>query len=416
MVAFRAAGSGGGTVPNIASLNPTSGPAGTSVTIQGSNFGATQGTSTVKFNGTTAAPTSWGAASITVPVPAGATSGGVVVAVGGVVSNSVNFTVTTPPPSITSLNPTSGPVGTSVTISGSNFGATQGSSAVVFTGGGVGVVTSWSATSIVVTVPAVSNTGADAFTGPVVVNVGGVVSNGMTFTVTPSITSLNPTSGLIGTSVGIFGGGFGAPQGSSTVTFNGVTATPTGWFRDSITVPVPVGALTGNIVVTVGGIASNGVLFTLTPNISSLNPSSGPVGSSVTVTGTNFGGTQGTSTVTFNGTAATPSSWSTTSITVSVPNSLTTNTYGVVVTVGGFASNTLNFTVTPAITSVNPTSGPIGTPVTITGTNFGAVESLELRRVGATQASSCQFQTARRPATSSLLSVRHLRQTASYLQ
>jgi len=73
---------------------------GTSVTIAGANFGAAQGTSTVKFNGITATPTSWSAGSIVAPVPAGATTGNVVVTVGGVASNGVSFTVqadTTPP-------------------------------------------------------------------------------------------------------------------------------------------------------------------------------------------------------------------------------------------------------------------------------------------------------------------------------
>jgi Bacterial Ig domain/IPT/TIG domain len=63
------------------------------VTISGANFGATQGTSTVKFNGTTATPTSWSATSIVAPVPAGATTGNVVVTVGGVASNGASFTV-----------------------------------------------------------------------------------------------------------------------------------------------------------------------------------------------------------------------------------------------------------------------------------------------------------------------------------
>ena len=81
--------------PSIASLNPASGPVGTSVTITGTNFGSTQGTSTVKFNGTAATPTSWTASSITAPVPTGAATGNVVVTVGGVASNGVNFTVTT---------------------------------------------------------------------------------------------------------------------------------------------------------------------------------------------------------------------------------------------------------------------------------------------------------------------------------
>ena len=63
------------------------------MTITGTNFGATQGTSTVTFNGTTATPTSWSATSIVVPVPAGATTGNVVVTVGGLASNGQSFTV-----------------------------------------------------------------------------------------------------------------------------------------------------------------------------------------------------------------------------------------------------------------------------------------------------------------------------------
>jgi len=245
--------------PNITNLNPVSGLVGTTVTIAGANFGATQGTSTVKFNGISAVPTSWSASSIVVPVPAGATTGNVVVTVGGAASNGVNFTVTAPGPSITGVNPGSGLVGASVTITGANFGATQGTSTVSFNGT-AGAPTSWSATSIVATVPA------GATTGNVVVTVGGVASNGVSFTVTvppPSITSLNPTSGLVGTSVAISGANFGATQGTSTVKFNGTTATPTGWSATSIAAQVPAGATSGNVVVTVGGVASNGVGFTV---------------------------------------------------------------------------------------------------------------------------------------------------------
>ena len=96
----------------------------------------------------------------------------------------------------------------------------------------------------------------------------------------------------------ITGTNFGATQGTSTVTFNGTAATPTSWSATSIAVPVPSGATTGNVVVTVGGAGSNGVNFTVTPSITILSPNSGPVGTAVTITGTNFGATQGTSTVT----------------------------------------------------------------------------------------------------------------------
>jgi hypothetical protein len=361
--------------PGITSLSPTSGAVGSSVTIAGANFGATQGTSTVTFNGTLATVvTNWSATGLVVTVPTGATTGDVVVTVGGVPSPGVNFTVTMPAPSITSLNPTSGVLGASVTVTGTNFGATQGTSTIKFNGIAA-TPTSWSATSIAVKVPA------GATTGNVVVTVGGVASNGVSFTVTspgPSITGLNPTSGLVGAPVTISGANFGATQGTSTVKFNGTAATATSWSATSVVVTVPTGATTGNVVVTVGGVASNGETFTITvpgPSISSLNPTSGLVGAAVTISGTNFGATQGTSTVKFNGTAATATSWSATSIVVTVPAGATTG--NVVVTAGGVASNGVGFTVTvpaPSITSLNPTSGVLGASVTIAGTNFGATQ------------------------------------------
>ena len=155
------------------------------MTITGANLGATQGTSTVKFNGTTATPSGWSATSIVATVPSGATTGNVVVTVGGQASNGVSFTITVPAPSITSLSPTSGLVGTSVTIAGANFGATQGSSTVSFNGT-TATPSGWSATSIVAPVPS------GATTGNVVVTVGGQISNAIAFTVTTG--SASPTA------------------------------------------------------------------------------------------------------------------------------------------------------------------------------------------------------------------------------
>ncbi len=116
--------------PSITSLNPTSGLVGASVTITGANFGTTQGTSTVKFNGTAATPTSWSATSIVARVPAGATTGSVVVTVGGVASNAMSFTVqadTTAPTVPTGLTATaisSSQINLSWTASTDNVGVT----------------------------------------------------------------------------------------------------------------------------------------------------------------------------------------------------------------------------------------------------------------------------------------------------
>src|SRR6266566_1395518 len=233
------------------------------------------------------------------------------------------------------------------------------------------------ATSASYTTPATSNSDNGAqFTVIISNSAASDTSNSATLTVTtvPSITSLSPTSGPVGTSVTITGANFGSTQGTSSVTFNGTKAIPTSWSATSIVAPVPSGAATGNVLVTVAGLASNAVSFTLTtpPSITSLSPTSGPVGTSVTITGTNFGSTQGASSVTFNGTKATPTSWSATSIVAPVPSGATTG--NVLVTVAGLASNVVSFTLitVPSITSLSPTSGPVGTSVTITGTNFGS--------------------------------------------
>ena len=84
-----------------------------------------------------------------------------------------------------------------------------------------------------------------------------------TFTATPTITSLSPTTGPAGTPVTILGRNFGPTQGTNTVTFNGSAATVTNWNPTSIETSVPIGATSGNLVVTVGGVASNGVSFTV---------------------------------------------------------------------------------------------------------------------------------------------------------
>ncbi len=155
----------------------------------------------------------------------------------------------------------------------------------------------------------------------------------------PSITGLSPTSGAVGTTVGITGTGFGSAQGTGTVTFNGTSATPTNWSDTYIAASVPSGATSGNVVVTVSGVPSNGASFTVTvpPSITSVSPTSAAAGTAMTITGTNFGSTQGTSTVTFSGIAATPTSWSDTSIVAPAPSGAGTG--GVVVTVGGMPSN-----------------------------------------------------------------------------
>ncbi len=97
----NASSGGGGTgmlPPTIAGFSPTSGTFGNVITITGTNFGAgpTGGPKyDVKFNGVAASPTGVGATSMTVPVPAGATTGPITITTtSGAVTSSTNFTIT----------------------------------------------------------------------------------------------------------------------------------------------------------------------------------------------------------------------------------------------------------------------------------------------------------------------------------
>jgi RHS repeat-associated protein len=160
--------------PVLTSLTPAAAPPGGLITLNGSGFGASQSSSTVKFNGITADIYSWSDAVVKAYVPLNASSGPVTVIAGGVTSNGVQFTVETI--SITSIAPTSGPYGSSVTITGAGFGSTQSTSTAAFFGVAATTITSWSDTQIVALVPA--GTG----TGPITVTVAGIIAWGPTFT------------------------------------------------------------------------------------------------------------------------------------------------------------------------------------------------------------------------------------------
>jgi hypothetical protein len=84
------------TILVITRIYPTSGAVGDVVTIVGSNFGPREDASIITFNGSAAKPLSWGPYRITMSVPAGATTGNVVVNVNALASNGVRFTVITP--------------------------------------------------------------------------------------------------------------------------------------------------------------------------------------------------------------------------------------------------------------------------------------------------------------------------------
>jgi peptidoglycan/xylan/chitin deacetylase (PgdA/CDA1 family) len=99
--------------------------------------------------------------------------------------------------------------------------------------------------------------------------------------------------------------------------------------------------------------SSTATISVIPPEVSilSLSPDHGPVNTDVTITGSNFGTSQGT--VTFNGVNAVINNWTNTQIQTVVPTEATTGPV-IVQTIEGFYSNAVDFTVEPLVqTTIN---------------------------------------------------------------
>jgi len=283
----------------------------------------------------------------------------------------VSTTLSAAAPTISSFTPTSGIVGTSVVITGTNF---AGATAVKFNGVAASSYTVTSATKIT----AVAQNGVT--TGKLSVTTsGGTATSSSNFKVSaPTITGFTPTTGIVGSSVVLTGTNF---TGATAVKFSGVAAsgyTVTGTTK--ITAVAPVGVTTGKLSVTTsGGTATSTSNFTVSaPTISSFTPTSGGAGTLVTLIGTNFTGATG---VKFNGTPA--SSYTVagaTIITAVAPAGVSTGKISVT-TAGGTASSSLSFTVValPIISSFSVAKSPItgGASTTLIATFTGGTGNID---------------------------------------
>jgi YD repeat-containing protein len=145
-----------GTTPTILSFQPTSGPAGTLVTITGSSFSATAAQDAVTLNGVAATVQSATTTTLTALVPAGATTGLIkVTSPAGSVTSTSNFTVTTMtgPPSITSFTPPIAVAGAAITVNGMNFYSTPANDRLGMGGAYLPAPTSATATALKTVAP-----------------------------------------------------------------------------------------------------------------------------------------------------------------------------------------------------------------------------------------------------------------------
>lgn len=166
-----------------------------------------------------------------------------------------------PAPAIASLAPASGPVGTTVTVTGSNL---TGASALTLNGIAVADFTVVNATTLTFVVPA------GATSGPVAVTTqGGTATSAGAFTVTvpvsaPTIASFTPTSGGPGTTVTITGTNLTGATAVSIGTLAIPTYTVVSATSITLVLPASTSAVSGLLtVVTPGGTATSATAFNL---------------------------------------------------------------------------------------------------------------------------------------------------------
>ncbi len=335
-----------------------------------------------------------------------------------------NVTITAGPPppvpTISSVNPNSGPTtgGTTVTITGTGLTST---SAVDFGGTAASDFLVQNDTTVIATAPA-GKLGAVDVTAT---TAGGTTAKSTAdkFTYTtppaPTVTGVSPASGPStgGTAVTITGTGL---TGASAVNFGATN--PAIFFTvnspTTITATAPSATVTtvDVTITTPGGTSTSSAAdkFTYTvppaPTVTGLSPASGPNGTFVTITGTSF---SGATAVHFGATA-------TTTFTVSDPTTIFatapsgSGAVDVTVTTPGGTSTTnahdkYTYTVpsAPTVTALSPASGFQTTSVVITGTNFTGASAVHFGTAAAAAftVNSSTSITATAPAGSSAVDV-----------
>ena len=382
------------TVTPGISISRSSGASGNSLTVTGSGFGASETGITVTYDGTTVAlgiiANSQGGWSTAFVVPASASGSHSIDAYGSVTTAAsvpnMTFTVT---PGI-SISRSSGASGSSLTVTGSGFGASETGITVTYDGTPVAQdITAnsqggWSAAFVVPASASSSHSiGASGSVTPAA-----SVPN-VTFTITAGI-AISRSSGAAGSSLTVTGSGFGASETGITVTYDGtpvaqsITANSEGGWSATFVVPASASgshSIDASGSVTTAASVPN-MTFTVIPGIS-ISRSSGAAGSSLTVTGSGFGASETGITVTYDGTPVAQSitansqgGWSAAfEVPASTSGSHKIGAYGSLTQTT--SASEVSFNIGPAI-SVSHDYGYVGETVEVTGSGFGANAPLRL--------------------------------------
>jgi len=403
--------------PTITNVNPNNGPTtgGTSIIITGTNF---VGVSSVTVGGAAATYTVNSSTQITATTPLGTAGVRQIVVTTQTGFASVSFTYTVPQPTITSVTPNSGwgepdyggqsnPPATSVTITGSNL-----DDCTVKIGNKDCVITNQSSGSITIDVPVQT----DGFEGPqqLTVNRTGATSATETFTYTlppPLLKIINGSHDISPTSCVYTGGCVIQANGwylknssnQSHVVFNTQPQIEVQCNSDStrnqlkFTSPDVTSSNIGLCDLTFkrhdnqGDDSEDSFTFTSSQiplQITSIDPTSGPMagGNTITITGQNFTQNGGVNQVLIGGVAcAYVNVLNPTTVTATVPGSSSTGPRAVEVKnayqQSAVLSDAYTYTTScPQPTAIAPNNGPAcsstGVNFTITGSNLLGINEI----------------------------------------
>jgi hypothetical protein len=346
---------------------PNSGNQGTLVTIEGTGFSTSIKDISATFGDVNADVVSATATAVVLRAPATGITGSIAMKMNGQTLTIGNYTYQEL--SVQGISPVNGAAGTHIRITGAGFSSTKGP-AEVFINGKPALVVSASDNVLVAEVPE------SAGTGPVTIKVNGKEANGQIFKF-QVISGIKPASGGKGTNVKISGGGFDDVKAGNLVDFNGKAALVTEATADYLVVTAPDGVQTGPVSVTINNQKATGPIFTVVPmpKIDAVTPLSGPAGTVMTITGSNFSTFTDENKVTINGKLAVALTATAFKITLTIPGStgngkVVLNVNDQVVQGPDFKDQTLG------IASLSPDNGLAGTQVTITGTGFNTSAAL----------------------------------------
>ncbi|GJL55192.1 MAG: hypothetical protein NPIRA02_23240 [Nitrospirales bacterium] len=290
------------------------------------------------------------------------------------------------------IHPEAGPLGTTVTISGGEFGDFQSTqhNRVEFNGISA-LVQQWEADFIMVKVPLKAKTGqVTVHNGEKEISVGSFAVQNV------QIHRLEPEIAEAGSTLIVHGKNFGNTAGSrdpntmfgvNQVLVNGIRAQVQKWRPDKIEIAIPANAGTGKVEVRLASsdplpdgsccapvdyILSNAVPLTVIPKIS-IQPTEGPVGTKVVLSGQNFGDSlPDDAAVSIGGQPAGIAQWTNRTIVIHVP--LNAKSGPVTLTNRGETREVAHFTLQRSeVSDLTPDSGPIGTLLTIKGKHFGVL-------------------------------------------